>query len=299
MAQTAALLTRTALALGLSALASVAAAAPPGTLPYGAYDPGGDYADDPEVVIEHLFVPWQDVYLPSLVEADAYARERNRALLVTLEPWTWTRSERNTPEELRTGIASGAYDEYMSAVCSVLATLDSPVTLRWAHEMEHSNGQFIWSNWNPPDYVAAFQHMTSLCRGLASNIRVMWSPAGDPGLEAYYPGDAYVDLVGLSVFGLQANDLLEVGRARGFAETLAPRYARAAAFGKPVVVAELGFSGDAAYVAAWDSAVRTVGDQFPNLVGVVYFNQREVYPWPNDFGLPDWRLDHRVIDPAE
>ena len=80
MAQTAALLTRTALALGLSALASVAAAAPPGTLPYGAYDPGGDYADDPEVVIEHLFVPWQDVYLPSLVEADAYARERNRAL---------------------------------------------------------------------------------------------------------------------------------------------------------------------------------------------------------------------------
>ena len=81
--------------LGLSALfaagllfATDALAAPPGTVPFGAYDPGGDFTDDPEPVIEHLFLPWEDVYLPSLNDADAYALERNRALLVTLEPWT-------------------------------------------------------------------------------------------------------------------------------------------------------------------------------------------------------------------
>lgn len=73
-------------AIGLCGAVSGALAAPPGDLPYGAYDPGGDYRDDGDLVIEHLFLPWEDVYLPSLVDADAYARARNRALIVTLEP---------------------------------------------------------------------------------------------------------------------------------------------------------------------------------------------------------------------
>ena len=89
------------LAGGLQLSASLAA--PPGTVPFGAYDPGGDFTDDPVPVIEHLFLPWEDVYLPSLNDADTYAQERGRALLVTLEPWTWSRSERNTAQYLRAG----------------------------------------------------------------------------------------------------------------------------------------------------------------------------------------------------
>lgn len=273
-----------------------APAAPPGSLPFGAYDPAGDYRDDPELVIEHLFLPWEDVYLPSLVEADAYARERNRALLVTLEPWTWTRSERNTPEVLRKGIGDGTYDANMTAVCTVLATLKSPVTLRWAHEMENSAGQFIWSGWDPQEYVSAFRHLTSLCRSIAPGIRVMWSPAGEEGLEPYYPGDDFVDLIGISVFGLQAFDRFEAGRDRSFDDIIGPRYQRVAGFGKPVVVAELGASGDAGYVQSWETTMRQPRGDYPNLVGVVYFNQREVYAWPHGFGLPDWRLDYRVTD---
>lgn len=276
------------------AVAGPLAAAPPGTLPYGAYDPQGDYKNDRDVVIEHIFLPWEDVYLPSLVDADSYALQRKRALLVTLEPWTWTRSERNTPKSLREGIRSGAYDKNISAVCGVLAGLKSPVTLRWAHEMENSDGQFIWSGWPPAEYVSAFRHMTTLCRQIAPNIRVMWSPAGEEGLEAYYPGAAFVDVVGLSVFGLQAQDQAEFGKNRTFAEVLAPRYARAVKFGKPVVIAEVGVSGDAAYVQSWNDSFRQVGPQFPDLVGVVYFDQKEVYPWYGSYGTPDWRLEHRV-----
>ncbi|PTR13527.1 endoglucanase [Cereibacter azotoformans] len=273
-----------------------ALAAPPGTLPYGAYDPGGDYRNDRDLVIEHLFLPWEDVYLPSLVDADAYARQRNRALMVTLEPWTWTRSERNTAEALRDGIRRGSYDANMKAVCDVLAVLQSPVTLRWAHEMENSAGQFIWSGWNPQDYIEAFRRMTSLCREAAPGVRIMWSPAGEEGLEAYYPGDEFVDLVGISVFGLQAYDRFEVNRDRSFVDVMGPRYQRAAQFGKPVVVAELGVSGSADYVASWENAVRQPGPGYSDLVGVVYFDQKEVYAWPNGFGLPDWRLDFRVTD---
>jgi endoglucanase len=105
-----------------------------------------------------------------------------------------------------------------------------------------------------------------------------------------------VDIIGLSVFGLQAYDRLTVGRDRSFDDIFGPRYQRAARFNKPVVVAELGYSGTADYVAAWEGDVRRVRPEYPMLVGVVYFNQEEVYPWPDDLGFPDWRIDHRIVN---
>ncbi|MBR9651455.1 glycoside hydrolase family 26 protein [Thalassovita aquimarina] len=270
-------------------------AAPPGELPFGVYDPDGDFASDGEVVIEELFLPWEDVYLQALYDADEYAMERNRSLLVTVEPWTWSRSERNTARYLQRGIENGTYDPNMKAICDILGTLKSPVTLRWAHEMEDKSGQFIWADWEPETYISAYRHMIDLCRAAAPNINVMWSPLGYDNMDEYYPGDDYVDLVGLSVFGLQAWDQYKFGRDQTFDEIFAPRYERAAKYGKPVVVAELGYVGKEAYVKDWENSVRQVKEQYPSLVGVVYFNYPEVYPWPEGFGRPDWRVKNQIL----
>ncbi|MDQ2090284.1 glycoside hydrolase family 26 protein [Marimonas arenosa] len=271
-------------------------AAPPGDLPFGVYDPDGDFTSDQEVVIEHLFLPWEDVYLQSLYDADEYALERNRALLVTIEPWTWSRSERNTAQYLRRGIENGSYDANMKAICDILGTLKSPVTLRFAHEMDDKSGQFIWSDWQPETYISAYKRMIDVCRVSAPDITVMWSPLGDEDMAKYYPGDEYADLIGLTVFGLQAWDQAKHGHDRTFDEIFAPRYERAAAFGKPVVVAELGYVGKEAYVKMWENSVRQVKEAYPQLVGVVYFNYPEVYPWPEGFGAPDWRVKNQILD---
>lgn len=289
-----------AAALGLTmsarqSLASSPVEVPPGTLPFGVYDPDGDFADKTGVVIEHLFLPWEDVYLPSLNDADAYALARNRALLVTLEPWTWSRSERNTAQYLRRGIERGEYDPNMIAVAEVLATLKSPVTLRFAHEMDDKTGQFIWSDWKPEDYISAYRRMTDLAKKYAPNISLMWSPLGDENMGDYYPGDDYADIVGLTVFGLQAWDQAKYGRNRTFDDIFQPRYERAATYGKPVAVAELGYVGDQAYVDMWKDRVRQEKPEYPSLVGVSYFNQVEVYPWPENFGTPDWRIKNQVL----
>ncbi|MCA0045102.1 glycoside hydrolase family 26 protein [Celeribacter litoreus] len=269
---------------------------PPGDIPFGVYDPDGDFMAKNPVVVEHLFLPWEDVFLPSLNDADEYARERNRALLVTLEPWTWSRDERNTAQYLRRGIERGEYDPNMTAVCQVLGTLKSPVTLRFAHEMDDESGQFIWSGWNPDTYISAYRHMIDLCRESAPNITVMWSPLGNEDMGDYYPGDDYADLIGLTVFGLQTWDQAKYGGDRTFDDIFAPRYERAAIYGKPVVVAELGYVGKEDYVEMWKQSVRAEKTQYPNLVGVFYFNQREVYPWPENFGAPDWRIKNQVLN---
>lgn len=279
----------------VSAFATQTSAAPKGELPFGIYDPDGDFSDDPEVTIEHLFLPWEDVYLPSLVEADSYALERGRSVLVTIEPWTWSRSERNTAERLQLGISTGEYDRYMSSICAVLNLFESPVTVRWAQEMEDESGQFIWAAWQPETYIAAYRHMVDICRAQAPKINYMWSPLGYDDLADYYPGDDYVDLVGLSAFGFQPWERDILGKELSFEEILAPRYALADQFGKPIVVAELGYVGDQAYVDKWDADVRKKYPEFPNLAAVVYFNQVEVYPWPNGYGRPNWKFNAHVI----
>ena len=289
-----------ALGLGLWAFVGLAAhaqvQAPPGDIPFGVYDPDGDFSTEGDVTIEHLFLPWEDVYLPSLNDADVYALERNRALLVTVEPWTWSRDQRNTAQYLKNGIFSGAYDANMHAICEILGTLKSPVTLRFMHEMDDKSGQFIWSGWQPEEFVQAYRRMVGLCKDDAPNINLMWSPLGNEDMATYYPGDEFADLVGLTVFGLQAWDQAKYGHDRTFDEIFEPRYKRAAEFGKPVVVAELGYVGQAPYVDTWKNDVRADKPEYPSLVGVAYFNFPEVYPWPEGFGTPDWRVKNQILD---
>ncbi|MBP9181806.1 MAG: beta-mannosidase [Fuscovulum sp.] len=281
--------------LAVLAIAAVPTlAAPPGPLPFGVYDPDGQFINDAEVTIEHVFLPWEDVNLASLLEADVYALERKRALLITIEPWTWTRDERNTADFLWNGIQQGYYDANMRAVCAVIGTLQSPVSVRWGHEMETDDGQFIWSAWKPENYIVAFRRMTEICRAEAPKINVIWSPIGLENASDYYPGDDYVDLVGLSIFGYEAWEKAILGGPQDYAEVLTQRYDEVKQYNKPVVVAEVGYTGSQAYVDGWEAKVREARPDLPLLVGAVYFNQKEVYPWPNDFGYPDWRINSRV-----
>ena len=189
----------------------------------GAYDPHGDFGNDANVKIEHLFLPWEDVDLSTLAIADEYALQRGRSLLVTVEPWSWSVDWRVTSDELLTGILSGRYDAYMESICTAAASLKSPVIIRWAQEMDETDNQFTWAHWRPESYVDAYRRMVTECRQHLKTAKYMWSPKGNPDLVSFYPGDDFVDIVGLSVFGLQQYDRDHFGKDRTFAEALEAR----------------------------------------------------------------------------
>ena len=270
----------------------------PGPDPWvlGAYDPHGDFTNDTTPSIEHLFLPWEDIDLTTLGLAETYAKERGRTLWITVEPWTWDQERRITPEELRSGISSGAYDGIIDGLCGEIGRLSTPTTVRWAQEMEDKTGRFIWSDWAPSDYIAAYRHFVERCRAKAPQARFMWSPKGEDGLVAYYPGDDVVDDIGLSVFALQQYDRDKFGRDRFFAERLKPGYDLVLPFGKPIYVAELGYIGDLAYVQKWASESMGKDPQFPELLGVSYFDDKEVAPWPEPYGLPVWRVTNNILE---
>ncbi len=270
----------------------------PQSIAFGAYDPHGDFAEDKNPKIEHLFLPWEDVDLSTLSLADEYARERGRSLMITVEPWSWSIDWRLSPEELYNGIVAGNFDANMGAVCSEAAKLESDVTIRWGQEMDEDDAawfKFTWAYWTPQQFVNAYRHAITVCRQHFSDAKFIWSPKGKEGLERFYPGDEYVDTVGLSVFGYQPYDNDVFGQDQTFAQWLEPAYERVVGFGKPIIVAELGYEGDESYVRMWAEDVTKPHPQFPELGAVVYFNDLEVYPWP-DHGRPDWRVVRQAVN---
>ncbi|WP_405870057.1 glycoside hydrolase family 26 protein [Streptomyces sp. NBC_00005] len=100
-------------------------------------------------------------------------------------------------------IAAGKSDAYIKKYATAVRRLNVPVVIDFADEF---NGQ--WEKWGtkyvtPKQYVAAWRHIheTFIDAG-ASNVIWAWSPnivnpVKSVKLEPYYPGDAYVDWVGL------------------------------------------------------------------------------------------------------
>lgn len=256
----------------------------------GVYDPWGDFRNEKGVATEHLFLPWEDVELSTLPAADAYALARGRHILITIEPWSWAKEWNVSRAELRDLILSGKRDENMRAILKVVANFKSPVTIRWGQEMENPFGRFTWANWRPQDFIAAFRRMAGIIREMLPKANVMWSPRGQKNLVQFYPGSQYLDLVGLTVFGLEKYDVIVYGKPRTFVESVKQGYDLTVGYGKPIWVAELGYAGSVSYLAKWVDDVTAKHSQYPHLKEVVYFNDKEVWPWPYDLGYPDWRV---------
>ncbi|MFI6006159.1 glycoside hydrolase family 26 protein [Streptomyces sp. NPDC051366] len=102
-----------------------------------------------------------------------------------------------------TRIANGASDRYVREYAKAVRTLNIPIAISFADEM---NGD--WEQWGstettPQEYVRAWRHIHDLFAKVgATNVIWTWSPnIVQPGthkdLSPYYPGDTYVDWVGL------------------------------------------------------------------------------------------------------
>lgn len=196
---------------------------------------------------------------------------RRMTPMVSLEPWSWksTWGQSGLPQYSLAAIASGRWDQQFLAIARTTAAYRGPVYLRFAHEM---NGW--WYPWavsqngnSAAGYVAAWRHVRTLFRAAgAANAMFVWSPnaltgsAQESPLEAAYPGDAYVDLVGFTGYG----------HGGSAAATYDATYARLAKLTtKPIMLSETGVDGTAkaSWIAGFGSWLAT----HPRVVGFVWF----------------------------
>ncbi len=96
-------------------------------------------------------------------------------------------------------ITAGAYDARLIEMFSYLNTLSCPIFLRVGGEVT------VWTTMpEGAAFIASYQHIASLARQYAPNVALVYSPnfSGEKGvdMETFYPGDAYVDWIGTSLY---------------------------------------------------------------------------------------------------
>jgi beta-mannanase len=225
---------------------------------------------------------------------------------------TWCAEDRHgpylDPRYNYASIISGQYDAYISQWAQSAAAWGKPFYLRLFHEM---NGNWypwgIHINGNTPALaIQAWQHVYKIFQSAgATNVKFLWEPTFhtpayliDP-LASFYPGDAYVDWLGVDGYNWGQYGLEEFWNAftsptELFQYTYNEMMSTVSS-AKPVMLVETASAAGAASTdkAAWITQLQNDATLFPNLKAVGY------YDGSSEDGLPDhaelplsfWRFD--------
>ena len=180
-------------------------------------------------------------------------------------------------------IADGASDAYLTRFATAVRTLNVPIALSFGHEF---NGN--WYPWGTThataaQFVAAWQHVHNLFAAAgATNVIWIWDPndiypVQDVRLEPYYPGDAYVDWVGVSGYWTQQGP-------NDYASLYLPTLEEVRTFTrKPFLVAETAVEPGSNESSSLTNLLDAV-EQHPDIIGFVWFDYDEG---------ADWRIENR------
>jgi mannan endo-1,4-beta-mannosidase len=208
----------------------------------------------------------------------------------------------------------GAFDEYLRQYARDIVTTGLPLAIRLNHEM---NG--IWYPWaettssggslngnRPGDYVAVWTHVHDIFEEEGANSLVIWTwapniinnlPSRNKSLEfltALYPGDEYVDWIGIS--GYLRPPYAE-NQAFTFDYTFGSTLAQLRQVAdKPIILAEIGGSENGGHKADW---VTDVLDAFTrpensDLIGLSWFNLAVTTISKGERVTNDWRIESRA-----
>ena len=218
------------------------------------------------------------------------------------------------PDWTCAGVASGKHDAYIRKYAADVAKWgaagNKPVMIRLAHEMNggwYSYGVAFKSpgkrhNGNTPaDYVAMWRHVWTIFHDAgATNVYWVWSPnilyinadntreQAEADYAALYPGDAYVDWIGLDGY----NDGVK-SKWRSFPELFDASYQIITKISpKPLMIAEFGCSEKGALPgtskAAWITQTYTVDipQKYPRIRLLNWFSRDKTKS-----GETDWRFN--------
>gem|GEM_PF-4568658 len=197
-------------------------------------------------------------------------------------------------------------EEDIVAVARQLGDLKIPVFLRFASEM-NMEGTNQWHG-DPEKYVFWFRKVASIMRECAPNVAMVWNPfdiVQPEGVKAsalsYYPGDAYVDWVGVNFY----SDYYLSGQAEQPGTGIDPLqrldyWYRIFSSRKPLMVGECGIAHTAVKpyredVSRWAANYirkfySTLPLLYPRVKAVVYFDLDESDPLYTQAKVSDYRL---------
>jgi len=191
-----------------------------------------------------------------------------------------------------------SYESYIKTTADYLARLKVPVFLRFAGEMNIKDNCKDYNS-----FIQAFRYVSGIMKDKAPNVAMVWSPndisAKDRTYGQYYPGDEYVDWVGISTYtyryfqgkkdwGTQQDSIDSVFMTGDYANPLAKIKPIIDIYGtkKPIMLSETGIGHYSKLAGENMSDWATMQLRrlyvygpmiYPQLKGIYYFNANNDY----------------------
>ena len=262
-----------------------------------------------EAIIDHpigavcWFPTWDDDF-PA--EACRAARQHGAIPMITWELF-WPSVDPNNasgtgPDGYQgmNDVLAGKHDTYIDRYAADARAFGGRVLIRFMHEF---NGNwYVWSgnkngqgNGGPEKVVAVWKYVVDRFKQAgADNVKWLWVPHG-PSIDLstepwndvsnYWPGDAYVDWIGLDAYNFYPKDPWGNGRPyRDFDNCFRELYDACAVLGnQPMMIAEFGtgeFEHQGSTKADWiTDAFDKMKTQYPRIKIFTWFNINKELDW--------------------
>ncbi|WP_166871658.1 glycoside hydrolase family 26 protein [Salinibacterium sp. ZJ450] len=258
------------------------------------------------------FGGWDENFRANAVQR-SWETDRLPVLTWESRPIAAKNDEVNAPEYSLPRILDGAFDEYLHQYARDVVATGLPLGIRLNHEM---NG--VWYPWSemdskgnpingnrPGDYAKVWKHVHDIFEAEGANDLVIWIwapnrvdnvPASHKTpeyLASLYPGDEYVDWIGLSGY-------LRPAYKSDFKPTFDYTFGASLAAvrqvaDKPILLAEVGASEVGGYKPKWitsffESLARPEND---DIIGFGWFNLAVTTYVEGERLTNDWRVTSR------
>lgn len=185
-------------------------------------------------------------------------------------------------------ILKGAFDNYFKAQADYVASTRQPIYIRLMHEMNLRPPGSPWGPGSAADtasqFILAWRHIVTIFRQQgASNAHWVWAPNTDcNGLcpfTAYYPGDAWVDDVGLDGYNFAAVHKIAWMSLQQIFQSSYNTLTKMTT--KPVMFTETASTELGAKKAAWitQGFLATIPQLFPRVVEVTWWQRIDQTDW--------------------
>ncbi len=231
--------------------------------------------------IIQFYTGWDSAFPTDFV---ATLDRRGQTPLITWQGWSDSRGP-NDPRYSDAQILSGKFDAYIWSWADGARRWGRPLYVRWGCE---ANGS--WNEWDPgvngntaEQYIATFRRVRSIFAAAgATNVKVLWTAIADfPGatpLDRLYPGDEYVDGVGID--GYNWGSTQPWSSWQTFAEVFEPTISTMRRLtDKPLWLTEVGSTEHVGDKAAWLDGMFSTVARDPRIEGLVWFNINKETDW--------------------
>ena len=248
-----------------------------------------------------VFLWYQSMAEDFDVNLASWLRARGTTIQLAFEPHNPSKPANNQPEYRLSTIAAGQHDGEIYRWAQQIKAFGGKVYFRPMCEM---NGN--WTAWSgtangnrPAEYIPAWRRIRNIFKIVGANNAIfVWAPNRDGSqssakatYDKYYPGNAYVDMIGLNGYnwGTMYNTPTWTSRWQSFTEVFGHSYSvYARRTNKNMMISEMASTEKGGSKAAWiKDAFSQIKYNYPRIKQATWFNINKE---------TDWRVNNSSIN---